>query len=655
MGGGSAAVSTPAQAEEAIAMGKANGTGVLTQAQVQQLNPGWYSSRLAEQAAYGTGQGNAPAPTPTSLTPRATTPTTMNTQPATAAVTSPAPIPGLTGGVPIASAPNVTNPATTASSDVSSGIDASFNNFNPANSGFSIGSIMGAGTIPDAASPTAASYTPGEASQLGGATNWNVTAPQTVAGQFAQDMSQANPAIQAVEQQTIRANAAHGGANDLMAQTAATMAGAQVGLQIASQDAQTNAAAGQFNASAANQFSQQQNQFIQNATLSQQNFQQGVAMLHDQTNQSFQQLYAQVEAGAATASTNVKATLDTTQASLKSTLAQMGQQFADTTSQAAQQEGYNVYNANTQYGMNVQLSYLSSVNTQQASLMQTIAQIQSNPNINTAQANAAIQNAVDQFNSFMTMNNAYYSSMMPASGTSGVGTTAGGAPTGTSPFDSTATGGGFAKIASMGTGLTPSAPSPAAVSPTSQNYTGMGMTPGTQTNVMDATSLSSLMSGASANFSNGQLMGSDGQSLGSASDVLSQMSGLVTGGASAITEWANNHRMLATALGLLVPGAGTVLTVAKIINWLHNMLSKPGPTTPNPLTGNGVPGSYGNQLNGIPGSNIDFTGAPYFSNPTVTVGNLTPTSFPTGGDFAGNYGSLGGSGYDSSMFTPMGF
>jgi coenzyme F420-reducing hydrogenase alpha subunit len=163
--------------------------------------------------------------------------------------------------------------------------------------------------------------------------------------------------------------------------------------------------------------------------LSQQNFQQGVAMLKDQTNQSMQQLYAQVEANAAEASTSLKSQLVTIQANTNATLETMDKTFAQTTATNATQEGYaqtnaaigegyNQANADQNYGISVRLGYLQAVNTTQTALMNTIANIQSNPNINTTQAQAAVQQAVDQFNSFMTMNNAYYSSMVPTASSS---------------------------------------------------------------------------------------------------------------------------------------------------------------------------------------------------------------------------------------------
>jgi hypothetical protein len=331
---------------------------------------------------------------------------------------------------------SLTNPATHQTApaigmptgyDITAGMNTSTSGLMP--SGFSMSDLLSPTVPADAAAPSAAQVTGQEAPLLAGATPWNITAPQTVAGQYQQLMSAGNPAIQAAEQSTIRANAANGGNNSLMAQTAATLAGSQVALTIAQQDAQVNAAAGQYNATAANAFASAQNQFIQNASLSQQNFEQGVALLKDQTNQSMEQLYAQLKGSAVTASINLTAQLDTIKAQANATLEQMDKTFAQTTSTNATQEAYAASNAAVgesytqanamqSYGMNVRLSYLAAVGSQQNALMNTIASIQSNPNINTTQAQAGIKDAVDQFNSFMTMNNAYYASMVPTAAAS---------------------------------------------------------------------------------------------------------------------------------------------------------------------------------------------------------------------------------------------
>lgn len=249
---------------------------------------------------------------------------------------------------------------------------------------------------------------------LTGPTNWNVTPNQTLSGQYAALMKTGNPAIQAAEQQVIQANALHGGNNDLMAQTAATMQGSQLALQIGAADASTYASAAQYNASAANAYASQLNQFTANAALSSQNFQQGVAMLNAQTNQQFQLMSGQINAGAYTTSINLNANLAATQTSINATMQTMDKQFTQNLALMGAQSSIASQQAYQQYGMNVQLGYLSSISQQQAMLMQTIGQIQSNPNITAAQAQGAMGNAINEFNTFVTQMGAYASAMMPA-------------------------------------------------------------------------------------------------------------------------------------------------------------------------------------------------------------------------------------------------
>lgn len=375
----------------------------------------------------------APKP-PTSVPPPATgvpTAATVSTLPvSTMPVSPPAPVQPAPLAPPKVTAtpmqapliPPPVQPAPTAPVNVAAGIDTSPGALMP--DGFSMDSLLPSSTPPDAQTASAHDYVAGITDDLSGPTPWNVTPEQTVAGQYAALMEKGNPAIEAARASVIRANAASGGNNSLMAQTAAGLAGSQVALSIAVQDANTFAQAGQFNAAAANSFAEQKNTFVMNATLSQQNFEQGVALLKDQTTQAMVQLYGQVRAHAATASMDLKAQLDQMQAQSNATLAAMDKTFAQNQAAAATQENYAVVNAQigeanaqanaaTAYGMNVRMSYLSNIGTQQAGLMQTIASIQGNPNISPAQAQAGVQTAVDQFNSFMNMNNAYYSSLSP--------------------------------------------------------------------------------------------------------------------------------------------------------------------------------------------------------------------------------------------------
>lgn len=271
--------------------------------------------------------------------------------------------------------------------------------------------------LTESTGPAAQTYINSVQGQAQGPTNWNVTAPQTVAGQYANLMSKGNPAIQAAEESTIRANAASGGRNSLMAQNAATLAGSQVALSIAQQDAQVQAQSAQYNANAANTFAQSMNQFVESMTSNQQSFDLGYAQLKNNFNVNMGTMYGQIVQGAAAASENVKQSLDTTQASVNATMEQMDKTFSQNVSETEMQNQFANEQAWTNYGMQVRASYLSSVNQQQTALMQTIASINSNPNINSTQAAAGIQSAVSQFNAFMTQNDAYYSAMVPGNDT----------------------------------------------------------------------------------------------------------------------------------------------------------------------------------------------------------------------------------------------
>lgn len=294
------------------------------------------------------------------------------------------------------------------------GVDTSLSGLLP--TGFSTGTLQGA-PIPDAAvNPVSDYYNPVVANEQG-PTAWNVTPDQTVQGQYSNLMKAGNPAIQAAEQAVLRQHAASGGGNDLMAQTAAATAGSQVALQIATQDAQTKAQAGQFNANAANQFAAQLNSFTENMMSSRQNFDQGVSMLHNQVNANIEQLYSQIQGSAATESINLKGQLQSAQISINSTLEQMDKTFSQNVAMAGVNEQFKNSDEWTQFGMQVRSSYLSNVTTQTTALMQTIAAINANPNINSTQAAAGIKSAVSQFNADMTLANSYYSSMVPGSTT----------------------------------------------------------------------------------------------------------------------------------------------------------------------------------------------------------------------------------------------
>jgi len=359
-------------------------------------------------------------PTPTPMpAPKPPTPLIPTAPPVSPSIAGPPPTPYVPPVAPVSNSMTSPNGAQTtpligtpSGYPISQGVDSSATGLLP--TGFTGSQLVDPNAPPDAATTPAQTYIDQANTQNSDATTWDVTPDQTVQGQYAGLMSQGNAAIQAAEEATTRKLAGSGGRNNIMAANAAAMSGSQVALQIATQDANTYAQAGQFNANAANDFKKAQNAFIDNALLSKQNFDQGVSMLKDQTNENIKNLYAQVEANAATQSTNLKATIGQIQAQTNATLETMDKTFAQNTATLGLQQQFANDNAWTNYGMQVRMGYLSSVGTQQTALMQTIADIRSNPNITTDQAGSAIKDAVDQFNSFMTMNNAYYSAMVPS-------------------------------------------------------------------------------------------------------------------------------------------------------------------------------------------------------------------------------------------------
>lgn len=364
--------------------------------------------------------------------PKATTPPPVSTgpvwppvpaalQPTATPVAAPAQ-PNLLAGLttqPSATSPTGGTVGLTNAQEVASvgqGVDTSTQGLLPA--GFSTANLG----VPAASAtpPPAQGYVNQAAADQQAPTQWNITADQTVAGQYDKLMQPGNLAIQDAEQSTLRSYAAAGGGNDLMAQNAATLAGSKVALTMAAQDAATYAAAGQYNATAANAFKQQLNDFTDNALLSRQNFDQGVAMLGAQTNQQLTLLAANVNATAATSSIQLKAALAQTKINLGATMATMDKQFtqavdlADVNANIASQQSWQ------QYGQQIRLGYLSAISQQQASLQNTIGAIQSNPNITQTQATGAVTDAINEFNTFVAQLGAYSSALVPK--TNGAGT-----------------------------------------------------------------------------------------------------------------------------------------------------------------------------------------------------------------------------------------
>lgn len=406
-------------------------------------DPGW-NPALGGPGAGLLRSAPSPAPSPAPVTPTGLKPpapqvhTLTSGSPGLAPPTTndPArPVGSATGGLAPSGTPSTPSPSTSAPASASApGLTSPNGQQTVPSVGLPTGYNLGAGVptsatsfmptgissdtfqsipLPTATAPSAQTYITSLQGQVQGPTNWNVTPNQTVQGQYAALMKTGNPAIQAAEQQVIRQYAQSGGNNSLMAQTAAATAGSQVALSIASQDAQTNAAAGQYNATVANNFATAMNGYVANMTASQQAFDQGVAQLTNQSNANMRQLYGQVVQGAASASEAVQENLANAQTNINATMEQMDKTFAQSVQTAQMQNQFANENAWTNYGMQVRAAYLANVNQQQTALMQTIGAINANPNISAAQAQAGVQSAVDQFNAFMTLSNSYYTSMVP--------------------------------------------------------------------------------------------------------------------------------------------------------------------------------------------------------------------------------------------------
>lgn len=126
--------------------------------------------------------------------------------------------------------------------------------------------------------------------------NWDVTAEQTVQGQMdqlTQNLS-GNPIYQSLAASLERAQAAHGGENSLMAETAAYNGVINMAFNIASADAATYARSAEFNASTANQFALSNRQFMQQALLSTQNYQQSQVLQAQQIQGNLQSVSMQI-------------------------------------------------------------------------------------------------------------------------------------------------------------------------------------------------------------------------------------------------------------------------------------------------------------------------------------------------------------------------
>lgn len=117
-----------------------------------------------------------------------------------------------------------------------------------------------------------------------GPVDWKVTDEQTVQGQMKQLTTNlsTNPVYQSIAETMKRANAASGGGNSLMAESAAYDKVIGLAFNIASSDAATYAKSAEFNATMTNQFGLAKNNFVYQALLSDQNYAQSQVLQSNQ-------------------------------------------------------------------------------------------------------------------------------------------------------------------------------------------------------------------------------------------------------------------------------------------------------------------------------------------------------------------------------------
>lgn len=267
------------------------------------------------------------------------------------------------------------------------------------------------------------------------ATQWDVTAEQTVAGQFASIMDSSNPAFQVIQEQVRRAQAASGRQNSLMADRSVVMALAEVGFRMASQDAATYARSAEFNAAMRNQFGLAEQAFMYNAMLSDQNFRQGVMMLREQHAATIDQINADLRSRLAQIGATATAEIQIANNAQANNLALMDRAHGQALEQAEvnfqygwtlNEQGQNfaleqtAANANAQsflgaqqFNYQMQLNYLSEMGANGRQLLATIEGIGGNPNITAAQASAAIADAIRNYNAVNQQLSSAYALPLP--------------------------------------------------------------------------------------------------------------------------------------------------------------------------------------------------------------------------------------------------
>lgn len=279
-------------------------------------------------------------------------------------------------------------------------------------------------------------------------TNWEVTGDQLVENRMASLMESDNPVFQSLREATMRAHAARGGKNSLMAARAAVTQMADMAFKIGSQDAQTLARSAEFNAAMANQFGLAEQRFIHNALLSDQNYRQGVMMIREQSAARINEIGAETSGRLATISAQFAGemqledrrtdnqirvmdrahghNLERDELNFQHNWALNEQGQAHTLERMDRQTDNNMREANNQFRNQFTLTYLSENSATQRQIIASMGEIRGNPNLKPDQAAAGARDLLSLYNSFNEQTRAFFGNPRPgadpnASGDSGGG------------------------------------------------------------------------------------------------------------------------------------------------------------------------------------------------------------------------------------------
>lgn len=267
------------------------------------------------------------------------------------------------------------------------------------------------------------------------ATEWEVTGDQLVENRMASLMESDNPVFQSLREATMRAHAARGGKNSLMASRAAVTMMADMAFKIGSQDAATLARSAEFNAAMKNQFGLAEQRFFHNALLSDQNYRQGVMVIREQTAGRIAEIGAESAGRVAAINAQVSGELTLEDRRTDNQIRMMdrahGQNLerdelgfqhnwalneqgqGHTLERMDRQADNNMRENDNQFRNQFTLTYLSESSATQRAIIAATGEVRGNPNLKPEQAAAGVRDILSMYNAFNEQNRAFFGNPRP--------------------------------------------------------------------------------------------------------------------------------------------------------------------------------------------------------------------------------------------------